>query len=110
MLVATTDAVTPVKDARKSMSKAIGERANKTVDVLTDDSDALARVLTASLEALDQKPRARTAVIAAVRKNRARIVALVKDDPELSKEIAEELVGGVVDKVKAKVNDATEKK
>ena len=34
----------------------------------------------------------------------------MKDDPELSKEIAEELVGGVVDKVKAKVNDATEKK
>lgn len=109
-LIATTHAALPLKDARKALNKAMAETAPQQVDILTDDADVLARVLAASLQIIDQKPRARTAMIAAVRKNRTRIVALVKDDPELSKELAEELAGGVIDKVKAKVNEATDKK
>ena len=41
---------------------------------------------------IEKKPRARDNLLAATRKERQRIIAFVKSDPELAKEMTEELV------------------
>lgn len=97
VLVRTTDATVRRAEARKAMSRAVASRAPETVDVLTDDAKSLSRVLTATLSALEEKPAARTAALAAVRENRGRIVAFVKNDEQLVKEMTEELIREVVD-------------
>lgn len=96
-MVRTTDAVAKNEASRHAMSRAIASRADETVDILTDDTEALSRVLTASLETLEKKPKARGAALVAVRKNRRRIVAFVKNDPALAKEMTEELLRALVE-------------
>ena len=96
-MVRTTDAVAKNEASRHAMSRAIASRADETVDILTDDPEALSRVLTASLETLEKKPKARGAALVAVRKNRRRIVAFVKNDPALAKDMTEELLRALVE-------------
>lgn len=97
MMVRTTDAVAQVPESRKAMSRAIASRAEATVDILTDDPQAMSRVLTASIQTLEKKPKAKTATLVAVRSNRGRIIALVKSDKALAKEMTEELLRELVE-------------
>ena len=97
VLTSTIDHMMPLADARGAMNRAIASRPDQAVDVLTDDPATLARLVASSLSTLERKPKARAAVLAAVRKNRAHALAFVKSDPEFSKEVAEELLREVVE-------------
>jgi hypothetical protein len=96
VLISATDAIAKEPRARMAMDRAIAKRGEKTVDILTDDANTLARVLSASMAVIERKPRARDNVLSAARKERQRIIAFVKSDPELSKEMTEELLREVV--------------
>ncbi len=96
-IVRATDFVAKNEPSRRAMGRAVASRADEMVDILTDDPDALSRVVTASLETLQKKPEARSAALLAVRKNRGRIVAFVKNDKTLAKEMTEELLRALVE-------------
>lgn len=98
-LVTTTDIIvhTEKKDpARKAMSSAMAARAEQMVDVLTDDPQATTKMVRASLAMLEKKPQAKSAMLTAVKNNREGIVAFVKSDPGLAKDMGEELVKEVL--------------
>lgn len=86
------DYVVRVPAARAALNRAMTSRAEEATEILTDSPQTLARVLDSALSTLEQKPQARRAALLAVRKDRKRILAFVKQDPELMKEMAEEVV------------------
>ena len=51
--------------------------------MLTDDPEVLAHLLVVSLNTVEKKPKARQAVLAAMKKDRKRVLAFVEQDPEL---------------------------
>ncbi len=99
-LVRSTDEIAKSKESRAAMRRAIEKRSDKTVDILTDDADTLARLVAVSLAILEKKPAARKAMLLAVRRNRERLVEFVKDDPPLAKDLAEQFLRGVIDDTK----------
>jgi hypothetical protein len=91
-LVKTLDHIAPVPQARAAMNRAMISRAEEVTDIITSSPDALSRLLDAALVALETKPQARRSAVLAVRKNRARVLAFVKEDPALAKELGAEVL------------------
>jgi hypothetical protein len=91
-LVSVTSATAKEPKARMAFDRGIARQPEKVVDILTDDANTLARVVAASLTTIQKKPRARDNVLIAAKQERQRILAFVKSDPELSKELTEELL------------------
>ena len=96
VLFTTTEQASPNREARAAIDRAMARGAERSVDIVTDDPTTLSRMLEASLTILPKKPAARRAVLVAVRKNRAHILELMKQDKELVKEVGEELVRELV--------------
>jgi hypothetical protein len=92
VLVTTIDFIVRRPEARAAMNRAMVCRAESAVDILTDSPQAMTRILQTAIVAIESKPQARRTTLTAVRKNRARLLAMVKQDPELMKEISEEVV------------------
>lgn len=91
-LIASIDAIAKEPNARLAMDRAIARRAEKAVDILTDDASTLGRIVAASTVIVERKSRARENVLRAAREQRHSIIAFVKSDPELAKEMTEELL------------------
>lgn len=78
--------------ARTAMNRALTTHAAQTADILTDDPQALAAMVKALLLVTEKKPAARKNLVKAVHEDRQAIVALVKEDKELTKAIAGDLL------------------
>jgi hypothetical protein len=91
-LVVVTDAVAREPKARAAINRGLARRAGTMVDIATDDRDALGPVVGAMLAIVEKKPSARRNILTAVRQERRRILAVIKNDPELVKELAEEFL------------------
>ena len=74
------------------MNRALIAKALPVSDILTDDPNAIAAVLVALPAVMEKKPAAQKAVLIAVEKDRAKLLAFAKDHPELSKKIAEQVI------------------
>jgi hypothetical protein len=79
-------------EARRAMDRAIAAESRTVSDILTDDSRTMTSVVASLLDVIETKPRARSALIAATERNRAKILGFVKDNPKLAKEIAEQVI------------------
>lgn len=67
VLVSSIDAISESPQARKAMTRGMTKRADKAVDILTDDRSSLAQLTEASIRVLRQKPQARANVLAATK-------------------------------------------
>jgi hypothetical protein len=92
VLMTSTDLIVRVPAARAAMNRAIASRAEEVSDILSSDPATMSRVVEANLLMLEKKPQARRSAVIALRKNRQRVLALIKDDPELTKEMGEEVL------------------
>lgn len=91
-MITSLDFVAKNGPARAALNRAIAARAEVATDILTDSPEALDSVLEASLITLERKPEARKATLSAVRKNRKRLLAFLKREPELTKDIGKEVL------------------
>jgi hypothetical protein len=91
-LRAMADAASHSPEARQAINRGIAAKAPVMVDIITDDQQALAKSLSAGMTVIEKKPKAKANVQSAVRANRAQIIAFVKNDKELAKELTEELI------------------
>jgi hypothetical protein len=94
--IAAMDAIAPEPEARAAMNRAVARRAEKAVDIMTDSPETMDRVLAASMVTLERKPRARENVRAAVHQQRQQIIAFAKANPELGRDLTEDLLHQVV--------------
>lgn len=92
ILESTLDHIVHVPAARAAMNRAMTSRAEEATEILTGDPTTVSRVLHAALLALEKKQEARKSALAAVRNNRAAILAFMKSDPELTKELGEQVL------------------
>ncbi len=92
VLMSTIDEVHKDPKARASMDVAISNRAEKTVDILTDDAETLGRVIHAVLVIVDKKPAARKNLLAALSKERKPMVDFILADKAFAHEVTEDLV------------------
>jgi hypothetical protein len=97
MLVQTTDTASPRPDARAAMNRAISARAEIMTDILTDDSKVLGRMIDASVKTLSKKPAARQSILSALHGHRGTVLAYVKRDKRLAKEMTAELIKEAVE-------------
>ena len=79
--------VAPNPPARAAMNRALAERAELATDVVTDSPHAVERLLEATLNTLERKPLARQATVLAVRRKRGQVLAFLKKEPELAKDL-----------------------
>jgi hypothetical protein len=96
VMATSADYIVHVPAARAAMNRAMTSRAEEVSDILTGDPATMARVVEANLLLLEKKPQARRSALIAIRKNRQRVLALMKNDPELTKEMGEEILREVV--------------
>lgn len=78
--------------SRAAMNRAVVAQANLLTDILTDDPNATASTVSSMLVTMEKKPAAQKNVLLAVEKDRAKILAFAKNNPKLSKEIAEQVI------------------
>jgi hypothetical protein len=93
----TTDVVAKDPGARQAMNKAISDRAETMVDILTDDDETLGRMIEVSLRVLAKKPKARQRVLTAVSEHRGQILSYVKQDKQLAKAMTKEFLSEAVE-------------
>jgi len=96
VLVTTMDFIAKAAAPRAAMNRAMISRAEEATDIITDDPATVARLVEAGLLIVEKKPQARRSAVLAVQKNRGRILAFVKEDPALSKELGEQVVREMV--------------
>ena len=96
VLVVTLPIIAKAPKARAAVNRALVVDAEVATDIATDDSATLSRLIEAALPTLEKKPSARKNVLAAVHKDRAKIIAFVKEDPQLAKELGEQLIRELV--------------
>lgn len=92
MLDASIPAVEKEPKARAAMNRALAKHANQTADILSDDPQALGRVIASLLTMTQKKPLARKNMMTAMHEDRAAIVAFVKEDKPLARAIAAEVL------------------
>ncbi len=96
VLVTSMDYIAKAPSARAAMNRAMISRAEEAVDIITDDPATVGRMVEAGLLVVEKKPQARRSTVLAVQKNRGRILAFVKEDPALTKELGEQVVRELV--------------
>ncbi|MFO0742183.1 MAG: hypothetical protein U0270_40295 [Labilithrix sp.] len=78
--------------ARVALNKSLAASSDQTADILTDDAQAMAKVVKSLLAVTEKKPAARKNLITAVHADREAIVAFVRQDKALARAIAVEVL------------------